>query len=375
MEVVILLLTGGCLLFCLILSLMTYLYHGRAVKFNGDERLDGKTVIVTGGSGAIGKEIAIDLATRGAKVIIASRDMHRGQSAVQEIQHASKNTDIRWCYLDLANLLTVRDFANHIIQTEKNLDILINNAGVAYVNTSQLRTKDGYDTVFIANYLGHFLLTYLLLDLLKASAPARIVNVSSIAHTFSLSGLDFKITEEEKYGDWLFPHLSGYDNSKLAMVLHAKALTRILSGTGVTSYSVHPGVVIDTGMWLDMELFWPGFIARSARFFLRLVLRLDAKSAAQTPICCAVSKELEGISGKYYNKCQEGKECTFVKDERQARLLWYASMILTGCKSNGELVSLDFFQEQLASHRDTSFTTIYKPTKKPEENLHPMQRA
>ena len=199
------------------------------------EKMNGKTIVITGANTGIGKETAIDLATRGARVIIGCRDEKKAMAALKDIKQASGSDNVAFKRLDLASLASVRTFAAEILQEEERVDVLINNAGVMF--TPHLLTKDGFELQFGVNHLGHFLLTMLLLDRIKDSPNSRIVNVSSIGHYGG--SLDFDDMMWEKKYSWSF----AYFRSKLANVMFTKELARRLEGTGVTVYSLHPGSI------------------------------------------------------------------------------------------------------------------------------------
>ena len=199
--------------------------------------LDGATVIITGGNTGIGKETAIDLAKRNARVILACRNREKGKKAVVEVRNESGNSDVHFRQLDLSSLTSVRKFAQEVLEEESRVDILINNAGIMYCSCT--KTEDGFETQFVVNHLGHFLLTNLLLDRIKQAPEGRIVNVSSSAHTFSPQ-LNFSNINEP--GNFYASHYA-YPRSKLANILFTKALAKRLQGTNVTVNALHPGVV------------------------------------------------------------------------------------------------------------------------------------
>jgi NAD(P)-dependent dehydrogenase (short-subunit alcohol dehydrogenase family) len=203
--------------------------------FYSDVKLDGKVAIVTGANTGIGKETAIDLAKRGAKVYIACRDVNKSQEALIDIKSQSGNDNVHFLQLDLASLESVREFSTKFHKLETKLHILINNAGVMLC--PQMKTKDGHELHFGTNHLGHFLLTNLLLDVIKAAAPSRIVVVSSLAHIFGKIR-KHDLNNEKFYVSWL-----AYSSSKLANILFANELSRRLEGTGVVVNSCHPGLV------------------------------------------------------------------------------------------------------------------------------------
>lgn len=203
--------------------------------------LNGKTVIITGGNTGIGKETALDLAKRKARVILACRNDDRGQTAAEEIRKASRNKNVEYRHLDLSSLSSVRQFSSDILDEDIPVDILINNAGI--MRCPYWKTEDGFEMQFGVNHLGHFLLTNLLLDRIKESPNARIVNVSSIGYKRVPEGINFDdLNSEIKYS----PH-KAYCQSKLANVLFTRKLAKRLEGTTVTVNSLHPGVI-----WTDL---------------------------------------------------------------------------------------------------------------------------
>ena len=200
------------------------------------EKMNEKTVIITGANTGIGKETAMDLATRGARVIIACRDEGKAQAALKDIKERSGSNSVVFKKLDLASLASVRKFASEILQEEDRLDVLVNNAGVMW--TPHLLTEDGFELQFGVNHLGHFLLTMLLLDRIKETPNSRIVNVSSHGHYGGSLDFDDMMWEKKPYS-WSF----AYFRSKLANVMFTSELARRLAGTGVTVYSLHPGSI------------------------------------------------------------------------------------------------------------------------------------
>ena len=185
----------------------------------------GKTVVVTGANTGIGKETALDLVKRGAKVILACRDEQRATDAAKDIIAETGSDKVLVRIVDLSSFESVRAFARLINETEERLDILVNNAG--FIGSYQL-TKDGYESIFQVNYLSHFLLTLLLLDKMKKSAPSRIVNVSALAYEFKSANLqldDFVLSKEK-----VSQGFERYAQSKLAQVVFTKELSRRLEG-------------------------------------------------------------------------------------------------------------------------------------------------
>ena len=285
-------------------------------------RLDGKTVIITGGNTGIGKETAIDLASRGAKVIIGCRSKERGEKALIDIKKESRSENVYLKMIDLSSFKSVRNFANDILDSEDRLDILINNAGIFMVEFG--KAEDGFERHFQVNHLGHFLLTQMLIDLLKKSSPSRIINVSSMAYMgASISDLD-NLGKEEHYGG-----ISAYSLSKLANVVYTKELHRRYAVNNVTSYSLHPGVV-ETEVQRHLFERYPiiQYIVKALRPFL-MIFAKNAKEGAQTTICCAVEEGLEKFSGEYFSDCAVAASSKDAQDESFGKKLWDFSMRAT----------------------------------------------
>ncbi|KAG7238093.1 hypothetical protein INR49_031447 [Caranx melampygus] len=230
-----LLLVGALLLGLYCLLCVTVL---KLPRCKSTVKLHGKTAIVTGANTGIGKTTAMDLARRGARVILACRDRGRAEAAIQEIVQETGNNQVIFMQLDLASLRSIRSFADDFLRAEPRLDLLINNAGL--VNSG--KTEDGFGMIFGVNHLGHFLLTVLLLDRLKASGPSRVVTVASTAYTFGK--LDFNCLTTHRdlvLGSSDFTLFQSYSCSKLCNVLFTHELAKKLQGSTVTCYSLHPG--------------------------------------------------------------------------------------------------------------------------------------
>ncbi|KAG9265175.1 dehydrogenase/reductase SDR family member 13-like, partial [Astyanax mexicanus] len=274
-----------------------------------------------GSNTGIGRETAVDLARRGARVILACRSQSRAEAALAIVKRTRWLSGVVFMQLDLASLKSVRSFAETFLKTESRLDILINNAGV-YM---QGRTEDGLGLMFEVNHLGHFLLTHLLLDRLKECGPSRIVNVSSMGH--NAGNLDFNFFSTHKEfgaGDSYMNVLKTYCNSKLCNVLFTHELAKRLQGTNVTCYSLHPGVI-------DTEL--PRHHTKTVRKLLRPIVVLffkDAEAGAQTTLYCAVQEGIEGLSGRYFSDCSVKEVQPKARDDAVAKKLWELSEKLCG---------------------------------------------
>ena len=283
-------------------------------------RLDGKTVIVTGANTGIGKETALDLAGRGARVIMACRNLRKAQVSLQEIIRKSRNSNIVVKHLDLASLKSIRDFAEDINRNEPQLDVLINNAGVAYL-PQLTKTQDNFEMTMGVNHLGHFLLTNLLLDLLQKSSPSRIVVVSSSGHKFLTNEFNLENINSELFYD----KMDAYGQSKLANILFSKELAKRLQGSGVTVNSLHPGMIPEAELMRHM----PYIVQMAVRYLASPFLK-TAKQGAQTTIHLAVSKDVEGVSGLYFMDCAITEPTKAAQDGQMARELWGISRNLVG---------------------------------------------
>ncbi|XP_054916968.1 retinol dehydrogenase 12-like [Poeciliopsis prolifica] len=285
-------------------------------------RLDGKTVLVTGANAGIGKETCRDLAGRGARVVMACRDLNRAERAADEIRKSTGNGNVVIRHLDLASVYSVSQFAKDFLDSEDRLDILVNNAGV--MMCPKWITEDGFETQIAVNHLGHFLLTNLLLPLLKSTTSSRVINVSSIAHWGGKINFDDLFFSRRPYSA-----LESYRQSKLANVLFTRELARRLRGSGVSTFCLHPGV-IRTELGRHVEGWFPLLGA-----LLRLPALLLMKTpweGSQTTVFCAVTPGLEELSGRYFSDCGEKEAAPEGQDDEAARRLWEESARLVRLK-------------------------------------------
>ena len=279
---------------------------------NHDSNMAGKVCIVTGANSGIGKVTAQALADRGASVVMVCRDRARGEAALNEIISGSKNDSVELMLCDLSSQKSIRELAGRFKRTHDRIDVLVNNAGVYLRNRSL--TEDGIETTFAVNHIAYFLLTDLLLDQIKRSAPARIVNVSSGAHM--RGKLDFENLQGEKgYGG-----VRAYMNSKLANVLFTYELARRLEATKVTANCLHPGAVA-TGIFRAL----PRPIEALIKMFT-----LSPEKGAETSIYLASSPQVEGVTGKYFIKKAETRSSPESYNKDVARRLWAESARLAG---------------------------------------------
>jgi retinol dehydrogenase-13 len=291
--------------------------------------IHNKTVIITGGNTGIGKEAAIDLARRGGKIILACRDPERGRNAEEDIRRKSGSDEVFYRQLDLASLDSVRQFAELMIQEESRIDILINNAGI--MACPHWKTEDGFEMQFGVNHLGHFLLTNLLLDKLKESPSARIVNVSSSRYKF-VDGINFDDINSE--GD--YDPIVAYGRSKLANILFTRTLAQKLKADNVTNVTVnclHPGMVwTELSRHLEKKI---GFLKKLLFLPFALVFFRTPHQGCQTVVYCAISDELRGVSGKYFGDCKMEKlKTAAAQSDEDGERLWSLSAELVGLDEN-----------------------------------------
>ncbi|XP_067884732.1 retinol dehydrogenase 11 [Heterodontus francisci] len=281
--------------------------------------LTGKTAIVTGANTGIGKYMALDFARRNARVILACRSSQRGLRAQRDIQTRTGNSNVHLRIVDTSSMESVRKFTEQIKKEEEHLDILVNNAATS--GLKQFVTSEGLELTIATNYLGPFLLTNLLLDLVKRSQSARIVNVSSMNH--KKGKIDFRHFKgdnlQNSYSDTIYNH------TKLMNILFTLELSNQLRHTGVTVNAVHPGVVM-TEIMRNYNLFMQIIFNLIGFFFFK-----SSEEGAVSAIYCAVSKEMEDVSGKYIESdCSLALPCPTAQDQALAKKLWDVSESLTG---------------------------------------------
>ncbi len=286
--------------------------------------MDGKTVLITGATNGIGKVAALELAKKGAHVVIVGRNPAKTTETVAEIKAASGNTKVEMILADLSSMAEVRKVADAFKASHSRLDVLINNAGAVFANRQE--TVDGYEMSFAFNHLAYFLLTNLLLDTLKASAPARIVSVSSAAHTSGI--LDFDdLGSKKNYG---LAGFRAYGLSKLANIMFTYELARRLEGTGVTANVLHPGLV-GTGFGKNNSSLM--------KFAMRLLspFSLTPEQGADTIIYLASSPQLIGVSGKYWEKRKPTQSTSISYVEAAQKQLWAVSEQMTGLAEKAQV--------------------------------------
>jgi len=281
-----------------------------------DAALRGRVCVVTGASSGIGRATALALARMGATLVLVCRDPARGAAAAAEVRAAGGDGGVELALADLSSQQEVRRLGEELVARHPEIHVLVNNAGV--VNLRYSTTVDGIETVLAVNHLAYFLLTHLLLDRLRGSGPARIVNVASEAHRMART-IDFDdLGHRHRYRA-----LRVYGHSKLANILFTYELARRLEGTTVTANCVHPGAV---GTRLGQN---NGRIATLLTKMLKPFFRTPEQGAA-TSVHVASSPALAGVSGRYFVDCREARSSRASYDAELARRLWDESARLTG---------------------------------------------
>jgi retinol dehydrogenase 12 len=272
--------------------------------------LEGRKVIITGANTGIGRSTAVELSRLGAHLVLACRSEERTRPVLDEIKQAGGRAE--FVALDLADLQSVRSCAQHFLDKDEPLAILVNNAGLAGAHGT---TKDGFEVTFGTNHLGPYLFTRLLLPSLERVKGARVVNVASTGH-YRAKGIDWDAVRKPTATRTAFPE---YCVSKLANVLFTAELARRAPAT-VHSYSLHPGAVA-SDVWREVP--W------GLRHVLKLFM-LSNDQGARTTLYCATNPEVEDHNGRYYDSCREKRPSKLAQDEQLARTLWEKSAEWTG---------------------------------------------
>lgn len=278
-------------------------------RANSSDAMRGKVVMVTGANAGMGKEISLALAGMGASLVMVSRDRERGDAARAEVESKTGNRQVELLVADLSSQQSIRHLVTEFEAKHNRLHVLVNNAGITLA--TRTATEDGIEAVFATNHLAAFLLTNLLLPVLKASAPSRVVTVSSSAH--SMGKIDFDDLQSVRG----YSEIRAYNASKLANVLFTYELARRLAGSGVTANVVEPGFVKT-----NLRVPFP--------FSLFSFMRGSAVNGARPTVFLASSAEVEGVSGTFFN--QKGvatKSSKLSYDDEAARRLWALSAQLT----------------------------------------------
>jgi NAD(P)-dependent dehydrogenase (short-subunit alcohol dehydrogenase family) len=280
----------------------------------------GRTCLVTGATSGIGRAAAEELARRGAELVLVARDRGRGEAAVAEIRARTGNAKLSLLLADLSSQAEIRRAAREFLASGRPLHVLLNNAGVVLLKRNE--TVDGVESTFAVNHLGYFLLTRLLEDRLRESAPARVVNVASDAHHYAGGRLDFDDLESRR----AYRVMQVYGKSKLANILFTRELARRLAGSGVTANALHPGFV---GSNFGRN---NGLLGRVSMTLLRPFARSPEKGA-ETAVWLCAAPELEGRSGGYYFDLAPRRPNASAENDEDARRLWEVSERMTGIAS------------------------------------------
>jgi NAD(P)-dependent dehydrogenase (short-subunit alcohol dehydrogenase family) len=278
--------------------------------------MNGKVCLVTGATSGIGAETAKQLAQCGATVVVVGRNAEKSAATVERIRQQTSSAGADYLLADLSSQKDIRALAQQFKNKYGRLDVLVNNAGGIWITRHE--TADGIEMTFAVNHLAYFLVTHLLLNTLIASAPARIVNVSSALHWQAQLNFD---DLQSRHG--IYNPLFAYNNSKLANILFTYELARRLDGAGVTANCLHPG-----GVRTNLLAHNP-FVKWVVRPLFNLTA-ISVEQGAQTSVYLATSPELENVSGKYFMECKPRRSSPVSYDKAAARHLWQASAKMTG---------------------------------------------
>lgn len=282
--------------------------------------MSGKVVLITGATSGIGMEAAAVLAQHGARVVIVGRNPRKTEAVCADIRLRAQSDAVEYLLCDFTSQEAIRSLASEYRKRHERLDVLVNNAGTVF--SKRILTDGGIEATFAVNHLGYFLLTHLLLDLLVASAPARIVNVASVAHYRGT--LDFQDLGYE-HG---YKILRAYARSKLCNVLFTRELARRLAGTNVTVNAVHPGTVA-THIWDGAPTWVRPALALAKRLFM-----ISPEQGAERIVYLVMSDTVAGETGQYFEKDQPRKPSRLARDNQVAERLWEESMRLTHLAGN-----------------------------------------
>ncbi len=277
--------------------------------------MQGKVCLITGATSGIGEVTARALARMGATTIIVGRNPEKGAAVVNQLKAQTGNPNVAFMLADLSSQAQIRQLAEQFRRQYQRLDVLVNNAGAIFPKRQQ--SVDGVEMTFAVNHLSGFLLTNLLLDILKASAPSRIINISSEVHSWSKIDLDDLQNAKNQS--------AAYNRSKLANVLFTYELARRLEGMGVTVNAMQPGLT-RTSLYRRQNL---GFVM-SLFFRLMTLMARTPERAAETVIYLATSPDVAGVSGKYFADKRAIPSSKDSQDVNAAKRLWRVSAELTG---------------------------------------------
>ena len=277
--------------------------------------MQGKICIVTGANSGIGKVTARELAKMGASVVMVARSKERGEAALADVRAASGSSDVELMLCDMSSQKSITAFADGVKARFDRLDVLVNNAGALFQKRQE--NNAGIEMTFAVNHLGYYTTTLLLLDLLKQSAPSRIVNVASEAHRVGAFNFDYQRKDD-------YSGFNVYGNSKLANIMFSYHLANLLEGTNVTVNSLHPGFVRTNFAGNN------GMLAKVVMKVAGGLMGINEDKGAATQIYLASSPEVEGVSGLYWDKSAKKRSTKESEDKAAQQRLWEISAELTG---------------------------------------------
>jgi len=290
--------------------------------------MQGKVILVTGATNGIGKVTARELARMGATVIVAGRNAAKTEQTAQEIKAETGNNRVDHAIADLSLMSGVRSLAEQVQNRYERLDVLLNNAGGIF--NERQTTVEGLEQTFALNHMNYFLLTHLLLDLLKLSAPARVINVASDAHR-SARALDLdELQNPRRYVGFM-----AYSRSKLANIMFTYELARRLVGTGITANTLHPGAV-STGFGMNNKGLLNQLMFRTFQMFA-----MPDEQGAQTSIYLASSPDVTHVSGRYFSKSAPVASSEASYDEEAQHQLWALSERIAGIEASAGVLHKD----------------------------------
>jgi len=299
-------------------------------------KMRGRICLVTGSTSGIGKATSVELARMGATVVLVARDPDRGRAVLEEIISLCNGGSVDLLTADLSSLQEVRKLADAFMERFQNLHVLVNNAGTIF--PPHRSTDEGFETTFVVNHLAQYLLTNLLLERMKASAPSRIITVSSASHR--VGSIDFHRFRGENTGQGLYAGWRAYNQAKLANVLFTYELARQLHGSGVTANCLHPGMVATNAASDSKGILW-ALINRYRPFLTRFFLNLPftflktPEQGAETSVYLASSQEVDGASGRYFVNKSPVRSSRKSYDRALAEKLWRVDSELAGLDHSG----------------------------------------
>jgi NAD(P)-dependent dehydrogenase (short-subunit alcohol dehydrogenase family) len=281
--------------------------------------MDDKVAVITGSNSGIGKETAVGLAAMGMTTVLACRNQEKAEAAAAEVRERAASQAVHVVALDLSDLASVTACADQIMKRWGRLDVLVNNAGGIWSKREE--SVQGFEQTFAVNHVGHFVLTAALLDRLRASAPSRILNLTSVMHHSAVLGMRWDDLNARRH----YTSFVAYAQSKLANILFTRALAGRLEGSGVTANAVHPGPV-RSGFGMDGDL--QGIVRMGNELFRPF--EISPQAGAITSIHVATAPELERASGGYYARGRPGRMSRHARSRPEAERLWRVSEQLIG---------------------------------------------